>query len=334
MTTETQVSRPAYERSIGQNAIRRIAGGPATPTAAFLIVLIACVAFVQPAFVRFDNLQAIFAQASIVALIALGVNQVVIAGEIDISVGSLLGLCAVTAGTVATKTGGLILPLLTAIGIGLAAGVVNGILVTRLRIPSIVATLGMLYALSGILLITASGDQIVGFPKVTGFLGNGTIGNVDVASVLVLVVFVVLTAVARLTTWGREVFAVGDNEAAARLAGVRVERVRLRSFVFVGGLTGIAAMIYLGQFNAVQPNVGVGLELQVVAAVVIGGTSIVGGRGSTSAPVIGAILVTVVFNALILLGVPNEWTDVVSGGLILIALLFDTIRRQLTSRRS
>ena len=332
MTTHTQPADSVFARSQLRTVFRRIAAGPATPTTLFLVLLIIGISVVNPAFIRVDNLQAILAQSSIVALIALGVNQVIIAGEIDISVGSLLGLCTVAAGTVAATTDGFILPFVTAVVIGLAAGTVNGFLVTRLRIPSIVATLGMLYALSGILLITASGAQIVGFPKSTGFLGNGTVGGVSVSILVLVLAFIVLTAVSRFTTWGRDVFAVGDNEAAAKLAGVRVERVRFGTFVLVGGLTGVAGMIYLGQFNAVQPNVGTGLELQVVAAVVIGGTSIVGGRGSTLAPVIGAVLVTVVFNALILLGVPNEWTDVVSGALILIALLFDTVRRRITEK--
>lgn len=315
-----------------QRVLRRVAGGPATPTTVFLVLLIVGLAIFYPGFIRLDNLQALLAQSAIVALIALGVNQVIIAGEIDISVGAMLGLCTVAAGTVAAQTGDFLWPFVTALTIGLVAGAVNGLLVTRLRIPSIVATLGMLYALSGILLITASGTQIVGFPRSTGFLGNGSIAGINVSVLVLVLALVVLTLAARTTTWGRDVFAVGDNESAARLAGVSVERVRFLSFVLVGALTGVAAMIYLGQINAVQPNVGRGLELQVVAAVVIGGTSIIGGRGSTWAPVVGAILVTVVFNGLILIGVPNEWTDVVSGSLILIALTFDTIRRRVTER--
>ena len=333
MTVEAQVARTAGGGSALARVLRHLAGRPATPTTVFLLVLVVVLAVFYPDFARPDNLQALLAQASIVAIVALGVNQVILAGEIDISVGSMLGLCTVAAGTVAAEIGGFFIPLLTALGIGLLSGVINGLLVTRLRIPSIVATLGMLYALNGILLITASGTQIVGFPRETGFLGNGVIGPVNVAVLTLLIAFIIITFVAKQTTWGRDVFAVGDNESAAHLAGVRVKGVRFTTFVLVGALTGIAAMVYLGQFNAVQPTVGRGLELQVVAAVVVGGTSIMGGRGSTLAPIVGAVLVTVVFNGLILLGVPNQWTDVVSGALILVALAFDTIRRRLTEKR-
>jgi ribose/xylose/arabinose/galactoside ABC-type transport system permease subunit len=267
-------------------------------------------------------------------IIAIGVNQVILAGDIDISVGSMLGLCAVVVGAASNAVGGLILPLLAGMAAGAAIGLFNGTLTTKARIPSIIVTLGMLYALRGITLVVTGGDWVTGIPAATRELGTGTVFGLELSTVLLFAVAGAVAAVGRYTAWGRDVHAVGGNRRAARFAGLDVDSVRLRAFVLTGALVGLAATILVGRVGSVTTDTGVGMELQVIAAVVIGGTSIAGGRGSTVAALIGAILIGVFLNGLVLLDVPPVWQNVVLGGLILLAVSTDAVRRRILERRS
>jgi ribose/xylose/arabinose/galactoside ABC-type transport system permease subunit len=302
---------------------------PEAPALVFLAVLVAAFTLTSNKFLSATNLEAILVSVAVLGVIALAVNQVILCGEIDISTGSMLGLCAVAAGTVALSTGGLILPLLTGVAVGALAGAVNGLLVTLGRIPSIIVTLGMLYALRGVILLVTGGTWITGIPDAIRSVGTGTVLGVGYPVIILFVLFVVMELVSRHSTWGRNVFAVGGNRRASRLAGLPTDRVRFLAFVLVGVFVGIASIIYMGRAGSVQTNTGVGLELQVVAAVVIGGTSISGGRGSSLAALTGAVLIGVILNGLILLGVPGIWQDAVLGALILLAVATDVLRRRL-----
>jgi ribose/xylose/arabinose/galactoside ABC-type transport system permease subunit len=270
----------------------------------------------------------------VLGVVALAVNQVVLCAEIDISTGSMLGLCAIAAGAVSLSTGGLLLPLLAGVAVGTLTGVINGALVTLGRIPAIIVTLGMLYALRGVILLVTGGTWITGVPEETRVLGTGTLLGISVPVLILFGLFLVMELVNRHSTWGRNVFAVGGNRRAARFAGLPVDRTRFFAFMLVGAFVGIASMIYLGRAGSVQTNTGVGLELQAVAAVVIGGTSIAGGRGSALAALTGALLIGVILNGLILLGVPGIWQDAVLGGLILLAVATDVLRRRLVGDKA
>jgi len=304
---------------------------PELPSLVFLLAMVLVFATTAKGFGTADNLQQILAQVSIIGIIALALNQVILAGEIDISVGSSLAICAAAAGAVAERTGGLLLPLLTAVGIGLVIGVVNGALVTRARIPSIIVTLGMLYILRGVEQVYNS-VGLSGIPASSRRLGQGNVLGLNVSMVVFLVMFAIAYALARHTRWGRDLPAVGGNRAAARTAGLPVRTVRLLAFVMVGVCTGVAAMVYLGQVAAVQSTAGTGLELQAIAAVVIGGTSISGGRGSTFAPLVGAVLIGTMLNGMNLLGIVERWQDVFTGAVILLAIASDVVRRRILKR--
>jgi ribose/xylose/arabinose/galactoside ABC-type transport system permease subunit len=331
--SEVQAPTTAEGGTIG-TALRRWMRRPEAPALVFLAVLVVAFSLSSNAFLSGSNLESIIVSVAVLGTIALAVNQVILCGEIDISTGSMMGLCAVAAGAVATNTGGLILPLLAGVAVGALAGAVNGVLVTLGRIPSIIVTLGMLYALRGVILLVTGGSWITGIPNETRVLGTGSVLGVHYPVFVLLVLFVVMELVSRHSTWGRNVFAVGGNRRASRMAGLPIERVRFLAFVLVGVFVGIAAVIYLGRAGSVQTNTGTGLELQVVAAVVIGGTSISGGRGSTLAALTGAVLIGVILNGLILLGVPSIWQDAVLGSLILLAVATDVLRRRLLGDKS
>jgi ribose/xylose/arabinose/galactoside ABC-type transport system permease subunit len=332
---EARAPTPAEERAgTWGDAVRRFVMRPEAPALIFLGVLLVVFSLGSDKFLSGSNFESIVISVAVLGTIALAVNQVVLAGEIDISTGSMMGLCAVAAGAVATSTGGLIAPLLTAVAVGALAGAVNGLLVTAGRIPSIIVTLGMLYALRGVILLVTGGTWITGIPAETRVLGTGSVLGIGVPVIVLLVLFVVMEAVSRHSTWGRNVFAVGGNRRAARFAGLPIDRTRFLAFVLVGVFVGIASVIYLGRAGSVQTNTGTGLELQVVAAVVIGGTSIAGGRGSTLAALTGAVIIGVILNGLILLGVPGIWQQGVLGALILLAVATDVLRRRLLGDKS
>jgi ribose/xylose/arabinose/galactoside ABC-type transport system permease subunit len=315
-------------------ALRRWMVRPEAPALVFLAVLVVAFTLSSNEFLSGSNLESIIVSVAVLGTIALAVNQVILCGEIDISTGSMMGLCAVAAGAVATSTGGLILPLLAGVAVGALAGAVNGVLVTLGRIPSIIVTLGMLYALRGVILLVTGGTWITGIPNETRVLGTGSVLGIHYPVFVLLILFVVMELVSRHSTWGRNVFAVGGNRRASRLAGLPIDRVRFLAFVLVGVFVGIASIIYLGRAGSVQTNTGTGLELQVVAAVVIGGTSISGGRGSALAALTGAVLIGVILNGLILLGVPGTWQQAVLGALILLAVATDVVRRRLIGDKS
>jgi ribose/xylose/arabinose/galactoside ABC-type transport system permease subunit len=321
-------ARVSTERGAGDGFFRRFLARPEAPALVFLAVLIVVFSFANNKFLQVGNLESILTSVAVLGVVALAVNQVVLAGEIDISTGSMLGLCAVAAGAVATTVGGLLLPLLAGIAVGALAGAVNGLLVTVGRIPAIIVTLGMLYALRGVILLVTGGTWITGIPPETRVLGTGTVFGLGVPVIVLVVLFVLVELFSRNSTLGRDIFAVGGNRRAARFAGLPIDRVRFFTFVMVGVFVGIASVIYLGRAGSVQTNTGAGLELQVVAAVVIGGTSISGGRGSTLAALTGAVLIGVILNGLILLGVPGIWQDAVLGALILLAVATDVLRRR------
>ncbi len=326
--SEVRAPTTAEGGTIG-TVLRRWMVRPEAPALVFLAVLVAVFSVSSDEFLSGSNLESIVVSVAVLGTIALAVNQVILCGEIDISTGSMMGLCAVAAGAVATSTGGLILPLLAGVAVGALAGAVNGVLVTLGRIPSIIVTLGMLYALRGVILLVTGGTWITGIPEATRVLGTGSVLGIQYPVFVLLILFVVMELVSRHSTWGRNVFAVGGNRRASRLAGLPIDRVRFLAFVLVGVFVGIASIIYLGRAGSVQTNTGAGLELQVVAAVVIGGTSISGGRGSTLAALTGAVLIGVILNGLILLGVPGIWQDAVLGALILLAVATDVLRRRL-----
>lgn len=304
----------------------------AAPTA-FLLLLSALLAVTTPGFSRPDNLISILVQVAVVGVVAQAVNQVILAGEIDVSTGSLLALCCFVYGKVAQSSDGLLWPLLATLGTGACLGALNGALVTLGRVSSIIATLGMQLVLRGVVLLWAA-NGVLSIPAPAREFGLGSIVGFPVPLVIFAISYLIFAVVARHTTWGRNVLAVGGNPRAARAIGLPVDAVRFRCFVAVGLSCGLASSIFAGQLGQMQPTVAKGFELQVIAAVVLGGTRITGGRGSAIAPVIGAALVGVVLNALTLNSVPVTFEQLVLGALILGAIVIDALRSKLMALRS
>jgi ribose/xylose/arabinose/galactoside ABC-type transport system permease subunit len=289
-----------------------------------LAVAVLAFSLVANGFASVANYRSVVIGVAVYACVAIGENLIILAREIDVSVGSTLALAGFAAGDVANSSHSLILTLLTALGVGLAAGLVNGVLVAFTPVPSIVVTLGTLYVYQGVALLISHSRNINSIPAATTSLGSGTWIGIPHPALVVIVAFVVVTVVRRNTTWGRDLLATGGNRVRSQLIVV---------FAVAGMLAGLAAVVYLGELGGMQTSVTqTNTVLQVIAACAIGGTAITGGRGTDLAPITGALLIGVITSGLVILGVPSVWLSCAYGASILLAVARD--RFEFGSRRA
>jgi len=303
----------------------------------FLIVLMAVFTALKPSFIDPINVFNILRQISITGLIALGMTFVILTAGIDLSVGSLLALCGMVAAIVA-KGGaasslslsategagfGWFAALLAALAVGSIAGGVQGVAITRLKVPPFVVTLGGLTIFRGLTLTLSSGGPISGFDADWRWFGTGLIGPVPVPVVIFAVAAVLCHIVLRYTRYGRAVYAVGGNAEAARLSGLRVDRILISVYVIVGFFAGLASFVLAARLNSAEAVAGMGYELTVISAVVIGGTSLFGGIGSVGGTVVGAALIGVLQNGLQFNNVSSYTQSIVIGLILIIAVAFD-----------
>jgi ribose transport system permease protein len=282
-----------------------------------------------PAFLTGPNLVNIGIQASTIAVLAFGMTFVIVAGGIDLSVGSVAALSAMASAWIFTSAG---LPGWMSIVAGLAtgalAGAVSGLGVAFGRLPSFIATLAMLSVARGLTLVLSDGRPIATSPEVS-FLGS-SLGGVPVPILVLVVTGVIASFVLNRTVVGREMYAVGGNVEAARLSGIRVRKVLVTVFALAGVYAALAGMLLAGRLNSAQPQAASGYELDAIAAVVIGGASLAGGVGKVSGTLVGALVLAVIRNGLNLLNVSSFWQQVVIGLVIAVAVGIDVLRRKNT----
>ena len=283
-------------------------------------------ALLRPAFFSSDNLLDVFLASMPVLIAALGTTLVILTGQIDISVGSAFAICSVAAGLAAKA--GLPVPLVAASAcvLGAGLGAINGVLVAYARIPSIVVTLAMMVALRDGLRWATQGEWVQDLPASFQWLGSSQAVYPVLAAGITAFLAIGLSWTLGNLPAGRAVYATGSNQTAARLAGVRVELVTLAVFAFAGGFTGLAAILNGVRFNQIPSNAGLGLEMKVIAAVVVGGTAIAGGRGTVGGTVLGVVLLGMIGPALTFLGVSAYWERALQGAIILTAVGFDAVR--------
>jgi len=294
-----------------------------------LVVLIAVTGILEPRFLEAASLRNLALNASIFAILAAGQTLVLVTRNVDLSVGSVLGLSAYLAGDLLSSHQGLPLPLVFVAGmaLGAACGLFNGVLVTWGRVPALVVTLGTLYMFRGLAFLWTNGTQVNAETLPDSFLNLGTD---SIAGVPILVVFavVVLLLVGR---WlrdyraGRELYAIGSNPDGARLAGVRSDRRVLVAFVLAGALAGLGGVLFTARFGTVDATAGAGYELTVIAAAVVGGVAIFGGTGSVYGAALGALLLGTITSSLIVLKVEAFWQQAAVGALLLTAITVDRL---------
>ena len=292
-----------------------------------LALLIAVTAILEPRFVETASLRNLALNASIFAILAVGQTLVIITRNVDLSVGSVVGLTAFLTGDLLSKHPGMALPLvfLLAIAMGAACGLLNGFLTTWGQVPALVVTLGTLYAFRGLAFLWTNGRQVNAEALPNDFLniGTGTILGVPYLVVIALVVVVVVGQWLRDFRAGRELYAIGSNPEGARLAGVRSDRRVLTAFVLAGALAGLGGALFTARFATVDATAGTGYELTVIAAAVVGGVAIFGGTGSVYGAALGALLLGTITSSLIVLRVEAFWQQAAIGALLLIAIAFD-----------
>jgi ribose transport system permease protein/inositol transport system permease protein len=303
----------------------------------FLLLLVVAFALLEPRFLHPLNLFNILRQVSIAGLIAIGMTFVILTAGIDLSVGSLLALAGLVGAYVAK--GGLddrfavgagvaagnpaLLAMAAAIAVGLAGGMLQGLVVTRLKVPPFVVTLGGLTAFRGAALLFSGGGPISGFAPDYTWWGQGRIGPVPVPVIIFLTAAVVAHVVLKYTRFGLHIYATGGNRDAANLNGVPTRRVTVLAYVIIGFFCGLSGFLLSARLSSAEAVAGIGLELTVIAAVVIGGTSLFGGLGGVFGTVVGALLIGVLTNGLVLLGVSSFIQQIVIGVILVAAVAFD-----------
>ncbi|MFD1696165.1 ABC transporter permease [Roseibium aestuarii] len=304
---------------------------------ASLILLLVGFSIASPNFMQTSNMIAILQATSVNGVLAVAATLVIITGGIDLSVGTLMTFCAVIAGIVLTNLGmPLPLGILAAVGTGALCGLCSGTFIAKMKIPPFIATLGMMLILKGLSLVI-SGTRPIYFNDTPGFdqISRGSlIGDLIPALPIpngVLILFLVAAAASYIlgrTVLGRYTFALGSNEEAVRLSGVNTDRWKMAVYALAGGICGIAGLLIASRLNSAQPALGLGYELEAIAAVVIGGTSLSGGRGTVLGTLIGALIMAVLTNGLRVLSVAQEWQTVVTGAIIILAVYADMMRKK------
>ena len=310
------------------------------------VFLVICVAFAVSSeyFMTVDNWRNLLRQSSINAILAIGVTFVILAGGIDLSVGSVMALCGMVVGSLVTSStlhagwfagsvqaGSILQSVSVAGAIGLIAGAVlgalNGVLVAGLGLPAFVATLGMLSMARGMTLIYSDGRPIPNLSPDFRWLGAGDVVGIPVPVLALVIVFALSYIALKATTWGRYIYAVGGSEKAARTCGVPTRLIIASSYVACGVLAALAGLILTARTTAALPQAGVGYELDAIAAVVIGGASLAGGRGSLVGTLVGALIIGTINNGMDLLGVSSYYQQLLKGLIIVIAVAVDRTRK-------
>lgn len=300
-----------------------------------LVVLCVIFAIFAPRFASLANMSNIFTQISINTVIAVGMTFVILLGGIDLSVGSVLALCTIVAGMVITNPAlpvplAITLAVLASVAVGSAAGLFNGAVTERWHIHSFIVTLGMLNIARGAALQISGSRTIFSFPASFNALGTQTILGIPVIFLMALALVLVGRFVLNRTVFGRMIYAIGNNEEAVRLSGHNTSVYKVAAFTITGLTVGIAAIMYMLRLNIASPILGTGFELNAIAAVVIGGTSMSGGKGSMVGTFLGACIIGVLNNGLLLLGMGDFARQMVTGFIIIFAVVLDTYRARLS----
>ncbi|WP_233532424.1 ABC transporter permease [Paenibacillus alkalitolerans] len=293
-----------------------------------LLLILVVLSVAAEDFLTVNNLLNVLRQISINALIAFGMTFVILTGGIDLSVGSILALSsALTAGLMAGGTDTW-LAVIAGLGAGAAMGAVNGLFIAKGRLAPFIVTLGTMTVFRGLTLVHTDGKPITGLNPDFALFGKGYFLQIPMPIIWMVIAFAVLYIVLKHTTFGRRVYAIGSNEEATWLSGISTSKVKILVYSISGLLAAVSGLILTSRLNSAQPTAGMSYELNAIAAVVLGGTSLSGGRGIIAGTLIGAVIIGVLDNGLNLLNVSSFYQQVVKGAVILIAVLFDRAKKR------
>ncbi|UYX55244.1 sugar ABC transporter permease [Bacillus thuringiensis] len=304
-----------------------------------LLLYIAFVGVMNPSFVQFSSLSLIMKSSVILVVLAIGQSFVLFTKNIDVSVGSIMGLSAAVCGMLLTNGYNTFFSIFAAIILGALIGMVNGIGVTKFRVPAIIMTLGMLGIIRGAMLIFTGGKWIEDIPNEYKQIASIMLLGIPITVWIVLIILLLLYFFLMKVQIGRYFYAVGDNEDGARLIGIAVDKVKIYAFIISGISAGLAGCIFVMNIGFVPNQTGTGIELQVIAAAVLGGIHLKGGTGSIFGAALGAFFLEVISSSLVFLKIPAFWNSAISGFLLLLIIILDSVLkkwkklRQLEERR-
>jgi inositol transport system permease protein len=288
-----------------------------------LIFMVVLMSLLDDSFLKGQNLLNIVRQMSFVGIVAMGVTMVIITTGIDLSSGSVIALVSVVAAGMAHPGEPLIVSILVGLAIGASTGFVNGLITAKGRIPSFIATLGMMTAARGLALLISGGRPISNLSEGFIFMGKGEIGGIPFPILIFILIGLTTHFLLSKTKFGKYTYALGGNEQAARICGINVDRYRIMIYTYAGLLSAIAGIMLTARISAGQPSMGINYELDAIAAAVIGGTSLSGGIGTIPGTVVGVLIIGVLNNGLDLLNVSSYWQQILKGTIIVSAVLID-----------
>ena len=288
-----------------------------------LALLCLIMALLSPVFFTPTNLLNVLTVASVLIILAIGQTIVILTAGIDLSIGAVVSMCGVTIAILLKAGVPFPLVMLVALALGSLLGFLNGLMVAVVRLPAFVATYGMMWVASGFALVILNGIVLSAFAPDFRFIGYGNLFGIPMPVIVMIVFSTAAYILLRRTTFGRSLYAVGANPETARMSGIKKGRTLLSAYLLSGFMAGLGAVVLVARVNASEPNMGDSYLLPTVAAVVIGGTSLFGGQGGIVGTLIGALIMTIVQNGMVLLGVASVWHPVVLGLLIIIAVLLD-----------
>ena len=299
-----------------------------------LILLVICIfaTILSPSFLSVTNLFNVFKQITVAGIVGCGMTFVILTGGIDLSVGSILGLSGVLASGVLASTGNTAVAVAVSLTVGIACGAVNGFFVSVCGIPPFISTLGMMTLLRGVILVYTKGSPIPIKSDAYKFFGKGSIAGIPVPVIILIIVFLLAHYILTQTSYGRSVYAVGGNREAARLSGIRVKTSEFLVYTLNGLMCGMAGLILTARLGSAQSTSGTGIEMDAIAAVILGGTSLSGGVGFVLPTVVGAMIMGIIDNILTLMNVNPHATNIVKGAVILIAVLVDKKVKDLSAK--
>jgi ribose transport system permease protein len=277
----------------------------------------------QSTFLNFSNISQVLRALSFIAIMAVGQSVVIISGGIDLAVGSVLGLSGIVTAILLTMGVPVPLAILAGLLVGFLSGFANGLLITEAKLPPFIATLGMLSIARGLAYGITGGETIRNLPQEFIFIGQGEILHIPIPIIILILFSALIAYFLKLTRWGRYAYAIGGNEEASIYSGVKVHSMKLLFYSLCGFSAGLAGVLYVARFGVGQSTAGLGYELDVIAAAVIGGISLSGGRGTILGAVLGSVLMGILRNGLVLLNVSAYWQQVAIGAVIIIAVILD-----------
>lgn len=293
-------------------------------TFAILILILFVASFLSESFLSFMNITNLARQVSIIGIIGVGMTFVILTGGIDLSVGTNVAMTGALAATIVQKTQSVTLGIVVAILVGGSIGMVNGTLITKAKLPPFIVTLGTMVLLRGMVLVFTQGSPIATKSQSFNFIGKGYILGLPLPVIILLGVYAAGFIILKYTKFGRTVYGVGGNEEASRLSGINTSLSITKVYVISGILAGLAGLILTGRLGSAQPTAGTGYELDAIAAVILGGTSLSGGVGSVLATLAGVTILGVLDNILVLMNVNPFASDIVKGTVIILAVLADS----------